>query len=86
MTSDFRHLRIHFLCVFFCNIFKSEDILYYRKTRDRHLNLIVSYCILFLAPTHMSSDSYLKTFSEIRLCVMSNSISTNWNSVVSSIG
>ena len=54
----------------FCNIFKSEDTLNYQKTRDRHLNLIVSYCVLFLAPSHMISDSYLKKFSESRLSLI----------------
>ena len=46
--------------VLFCNIFKPEDTLNYLKTRDRHLNLIESYCVLFLVPSHMCSDSYLK--------------------------
>ena len=37
---------------------------------------------LFLAPTHMSSDSYLKKFSKSRLCSMAYSAFTNLNIVV----
>lgn len=66
----------------FRNIFRSENPFYRLKARDRHMNWTVSYCFLFLAPTHMSSDSYLKTFSKSRLCSMAYSAFTNRNIVV----
>ena len=65
----------HFVCsvmlLLICQYFWSEDIFYIQKARNSHTNLVVSYCVLFLAPANMSSASYLETFAESRHCIVS---------------